>query len=348
MTSTIAVQANVAFDKSAFWDKVHCGNCADVLRRIPAASVDAVVTSPPYYRQRDYEGIGIGNEDSVSEYIAALLAAFGEVVRVVKPTGNIVYNLGDKYLRGGLLLAPYRFALAAVEKFPVSLVNNITWVKRNPTPRQYKRRLVSSTEPFFHFVKSDDYYYARDEFMNGSGYQGDFGRMPSKPVCKPGLKLGQKYRELLSCSSLSAKQKILGHRVLDEAIAEVRSGTIEGFRMKIRGIHAPAFGGQDGGRNSQMRDNGFTLIRIRGEKMKRDIIESAVASGNGSGHSAVYPLPVIRELIRLLCPPGGVVLDHYAGSGTTLVAARREGRHYIGVDINAGYCRYARKWALHG
>lgn len=343
-----ARNADIVVDKSIFLDKVHCGDCVDVLRRIPAASVDAVVTSPPYYRQRDYEGIGIGNEDSVSEYIAALLAAFGEVVRVVKPTGNIVYNLGDKYLGGGLLLAPYRFALAAAEKFPVSLVNNITWVKRNPTPRQYKRRLVSSTEPFFHFVKSDDYYYARDEFMNGSGCQGDFGAVLAKPAHKPGLKLGMKYRQLLASSSLSDEQKMLGNRALDEAIAEVRSGAIEGFRMKIRGIHAPAFGGQDGGRNSQMRDNGFTLIRIHGEKMKRDVIESAVASGNGSGHSAVYPLPVIRELIRLLCPPGGVVLDHYAGSGTTLVAARREDRHYIGIDINSGYCRYARKWALRG
>lgn len=338
------VRGNNALGNAPLLDKVHCGDCVEVLRRVPAASIDAVITSPPYYRQRDYEGIGIGNERSVGEYIDVLLAAFAEVVRVVKPTGNIVYNLGDKYHKGGLLLAPYRFALAAAEKFPVSLVNNITWVKSNPTPRQYKRRLVSSTEPFFHFVKGDGYYYARDEFMNDDAA----GFLPSAPARKPGGKMGQKYRELLAESSLTAAQKQLGCDALDEVIAEVRSGAIRDFRMKIRGIHAPAFGGQDGGRNSQMQRNGFTIIRIHGEKMKRDVIESAVANGNGSGHSAVYPLPVIRELVKMLCPPEGVVLDHYAGSGTTLAAASAEGRHYIGIDINPGYCRYARKLASRG
>lgn len=320
-------------------DSVHCGDCAEVLRRLPSASVDAVITSPPYYRQRDYECEGVGNENSVEEYVSALLSVFGEVVRVVKPAGNIVYNLGDKYSRGGLLLAPYRFALAAAEQFPVSLVNDITWVKRNPTPRQYRRRLVSSTESFFHFVKGGDYYYARDEFMNGGGQNGLFPRR------KPGAQLGKRYRALLDGSALTESQKTLGHKALDEVIAEVKSGKLEGFRMKIRGVHAPAFGGQDGGRNSQMERNGFTVIRIHGEKMKRDVIESAVAAGNGSGHSAVYPISIIRELIKLLCPPGGVVLDHYAGSGTTLAAARSEGRRFVGVEINPRYCLYARKWA---
>ena len=87
------------------------------------------------------------------------------------------------------------------------------------------------------------------------------------------------------------------------------------------------------------------MIRILGEPMKRDVLESAVESGNGSGHPAVFPTGIVRELIRMLCPPGGVVLDPYAGSGATLAAAKMEGRNFIGVDINPQYCEQAREWA---
>lgn len=113
--------------------------------------------------------------------------------------------------------------------------------------------------------------------------------------------------------------------------------------MKIRGVHAPAFGGQDGGRKIQMERQGFTIIRIHGKPMKRDVMESAVESKNGSGHSAVYPLSIVRDLVRLLCPPRGVVLDPYMGSGTTLLAARQENRSFIGIDVNPQYCAAARE-----
>ena len=323
-------------------DKIHQGDCVRLLAKMPPESVDLAVTSPPYFRQRDYAGLGIGNESRVEDYIRALTDGFAEVVRVVKPSGSIVYNLGDKYLNGGLLLAPYRFALAACERFPVSLVNNITWVKRNPTPRQYKRRLVSATEPFFHFARTADYYYDRDAFHEGGGANGRAAL--ELPRRKPSARMGEKYRALLAESSLTPAEKREGLAALERALEEVRRGEIQSFRMKIRGIHAPAFGGQEGGRNNQMRRGGFTVIRILGEPMKRDVLESAVESGNGSGHPAVFPTGIVRELVRMLCPPGGVVLDPYAGSGATLAAAKMEGRNFIGVDINPEYCEHAREW----
>ena len=109
--------------------------------------------------------------------------------------------------------------------------------------------------------------------------------------------------------------------------------------MKIRGIHAPAYGGQEGGRKIRMERDGFTIIRISGNRMKRDVIESPVGSLKGNGHPAIFPEQVIREIIRLLSPPGGIVLDHYVGSGTTLVSALKEGRNCIGIDISEEYCK---------
>ncbi len=323
-----------------FLNTVQCGDCLTVLHQLPDSSVDTVITSPPYFQQRNYSGIGIGNEASVKGYIASLTDAFGEIIRVTKSTGNIVYNIGDKYQKGNLLLVPYQFALSITEQFPVRLVNNITWVKSNPTPRQFTRRLVSATEPFFHFVKTTDYYYDRDEFQKSKQTNLNFHSKPSP-------RLGGKYRELIKQSSLTQQEKNNAIKSLDGVIQEVKNGDIKGFRMKIRGVHAPAFGGQDGGRKTQMEQRGFTIIKIHGNPLKRDVIESAVESGNGSGHSAIYPLSIIRELVRLLCPPDGVVLDPYMGSGTTLVATKKEGRYFIGIDINPQYCNHAKKWVTY-
>jgi site-specific DNA-methyltransferase (adenine-specific) len=53
---------------------------------------------------------------------------------------------------------------------------------------------------------------------------------------------------------------------------------------------------------------------------------------NGKAHPTVKPLDLMRWLVRLLTPPGGVVLDCFAGTGTTLHAARAEGFRAIGIE----------------
>lgn len=312
------------------------GDCADVVAELPDRSVDLVITSPPYFQQRSYGGPGLGNELRIEDYLGELVDTLVRLLRVVKPTGNIVYNLGDKYEDGSLMLVPYRFALRVLETSLVKLVNDITWVKRNPTPHQYGRRLVSSTEPFFHFALSKDYYYDRDAFLSSAKVA------PSRPTPK----LGSGYRELIERSELSASQRSNALRALDEAIGDVKAGRIHSFRMKIKGIHAPAYGGQDGGRKIHMDREGFTIIRISGNRMKRDVIESPVGSVKGNGHPAIFPEGIIRELIRLLSPADGTVLDHYVGSGTTLVAALREGRNCVGIELNPEYVRSAERRVL--
>ncbi|MBI3755929.1 MAG: site-specific DNA-methyltransferase, partial [Deltaproteobacteria bacterium] len=135
----------------ALLNNIMQGDNLAMLKFIPDNTINLIITSPPYFKQRDYGG-GIGNEKTVEEYIDNLLKVFSECVRILKDNGSIVFNLGDKYLEGNLQLIPYRFAVEALKSFPIKLVNSITWVKSNPTPRQYQRRLVSSAEPFFHFV----------------------------------------------------------------------------------------------------------------------------------------------------------------------------------------------------
>ena len=56
-------------------------------------------------------------------------------------------------------------------------------------------------------------------------------------------------------------------------------------------------------------------------------------------HPTQKPLEIIERMVKASCPPGGVVLDLFMGSGTTAVAARNTGRHFTGFELNPDYCR---------
>lgn len=63
--------------------------------------------------------------------------------------------------------------------------------------------------------------------------------------------------------------------------------------------------------------------------------------GAGNTHPTVKPIAVMRWLVRLVTPPGGVVLDPFMGTGSTLIAAHGEGFGFIGIDISPEYCEIA-------
>lgn len=65
--------------------------------------------------------------------------------------------------------------------------------------------------------------------------------------------------------------------------------------------------------------------------------------GEGNTHSTVKPTSLIRYLCKLITPPGGTILDPFGGSGTTGIAAIKEGFHYILIEQQEEYCEIARK-----
>lgn len=146
---------------------------------------------------------------------------------------------------------------------------------------------------------------------------------------------------LIEQSKLTPQQKNMARAALQQVIEEVKNGQIQSFRMKIRGIHSEPFGGQEGGRKIQLDKNGFTIIRIYGNPLKKDVIITPVESLKNCPHPAIYPAYIVEELLKLLTKPGDVVLDPFMGSGSTAVAAFQNGRVYIGFDISQEYCRLA-------
>ena len=64
-------------------------------------------------------------------------------------------------------------------------------------------------------------------------------------------------------------------------------------------------------------------------------------------HPTVKPIALMRWLVRLVTPAGGLALDPFAGSGTTGVASRLEGFRFVGVEQSEEYCEIARARIAH-
>ena len=145
-----------------FCNKIFCGDSRQILTDIPAQSVDCVVTSPPYFNQRDYKKKNqIGNESSIDDYIDGLVGVFSQCRRLLKNTGTFWLNLGDKYQDGHLLGLPWRVAVKLVESSWI-LRSDIIWHKPNAMPHSVKNRPTTDHEYIFLFSKTQDYYYDAD------------------------------------------------------------------------------------------------------------------------------------------------------------------------------------------
>lgn len=175
-------------------------------RQLPLAdaSVDLIVTSPPYWALRDYRDgdaslVGqIGAEATPQAYVEALLECTREWMRVLKPTGSLFVNLGDKYAvragQGGpqgstgqrasrkqaatyeqqpdrafgvqtksLIGLPWRYALACIDDLDLILRAEIVWSKPNGLPESVTDRVRRAHEHWFHLVKQPRYFAAVDE-----------------------------------------------------------------------------------------------------------------------------------------------------------------------------------------
>lgn len=317
-------------------DDILRGDSREVLASFPAKSIHAVVTSPPYFQQRDYGTPGIGSEPTTGKYIESLLPILEHCARVLTDDGSLFLNVGDKYEDSSLLLVPYLLASEVTKKTGLKLINQITWVKPNPQPRQFTRRLVSATEPVFHFVKSSSYKYFPDRFLEGEKI------LREKRDNSKG-NTGRSYFRLIEESVLSAAEKRAARQELEEVIQEVKQGKVWSFRMKIRGIHSAAYGGFEGGRKLHIDSKGFTVIRMYDRPMKRDVIETPIVQDRFLKHPAMFPTALVRECLNLTTEPGDIVLDPFIGSGTTAVVAKAMGRRYIGIELEPTYRALALK-----
>jgi len=152
------------------------GDCREVLRTLPDESVHCCVTSPPYWKQRNYGATSqIGLEATSDEYVTELVNVFREVRRVLRADATLWLNLGDTPDGESLGAIPWRVALALKNDGWI-LRRDIIWHKLRPMPDGAKNRPSIAHEYLFMFSKSKNYFYDRDAVMESASLNSHGGK----------------------------------------------------------------------------------------------------------------------------------------------------------------------------
>ncbi|MQA87532.1 MAG: site-specific DNA-methyltransferase [Streptosporangiales bacterium] len=341
--SGAAAAAGRAWPVTPYWRDdaatLYVGDAYEVLATLPDRAVDCVVTSPPYWGQRDYGVPGqYGMEPTPDAYVQRLRAVFAEVRRVLADDGTVWLNLGDGYAansdgcrrgagyreRQPLIRPPARLALAPKNlvgmPWRVAFVlqddgwilrNAIVWHKPNAMPESVTDRLSCRYEFVFLLVKQRHYWFDLDAIREPHRR----GKDAWPPV--GGRQAGQ--------------------------------GCVGGSARRRRGSQPNVTGAKYAAGMPHLRRRPGTNMLPTGRRHT-----AAHADGGNPGdvwpiptrpyrqaHFAVFPLDVPLRCIAAGCRPGGKVLDPFCGAGTTALAARQLGRSFLGVDICQAYCDLA-------
>jgi DNA modification methylase len=320
-----------------------CGDSLDILKSFPNDCIDMAMTSPPYWGKREYDIEGcIGRERDYAEYIDNLLNVFRELHRVLKPTGSFWLNIGDSYLNKNLVGIPWRVAIRMSDEQGWILRNSIVWNKVKGSPDNAPDKLRNVHEDLFHFVKSKHYYY--DVSMAR--------KAPQKPRVHNGAVIsatgvtGVRYKRQIEFSTaLSDDQKRNALLELNTILEQIKEGQIADFRMIIKGqqrtTHSDS--ARVSGRAKELETKGFYFLKYHPDGAKLgDVWDIIPEDTQGRKlHYAPYPADLCRTPILTTCPPDGVVLDPFCGTGTTMSVAYENGRKSVGIDVAQTYIDYA-------
>jgi len=320
------------------------GNAVEVLTSLPPASVDCIVTSPPYWGKREYAGGGIGLENTHTDYVSALAEVIDACQRVLKPTGSLWLNIGDTYKGKRLLGIPWRVAFHLTDNCDWILRNSIVWNKIKSGMDNSRDRLGNKHEMIFHLVRQPKYFYDADavrskpreaKVINGS------------VVSATGVS-GVRYKRQIELSTeLSPTEKKAAFTALNETLDNVQAGKISDFRMVIRGQQRTTHSDSAklSGRAKELRDKGFYFLRYHPKGSKPSDVWDILPEDTQKRkkHFATYPEDLCRIPILATCPPDGVVLDPFCGTGTTMKVATELGRRSIGIDISGEYIEMAKR-----
>ncbi len=146
-------------DSATLWtDKVHVGDCLDVMKTFPDNSIDLIVTSPPYADARKHTYGGI----SPDEYVDWFADRATEMLRILKPSGSFVLNIKEKCVDGERHPYVLELILDLNRNVGFRWVEEYIWHKTTSAPGKWKYRFRDSWERILHFSKSKEIKMRQD------------------------------------------------------------------------------------------------------------------------------------------------------------------------------------------
>ena len=343
---------------------IHTGDCLSLLPTLEAASVQTCITSPPYFGLRDYGMAGqIGLEPTPDEFVAALVAVFREVRRVLREDGTLWLNLGDSYAgsgRGGnptqefstLSGAQPQHSMVKRTRDEVSDAQRYSAVTtagpRGAVGGLKHKDLVGIPWMVALALRADGWYLRQDIIW-------------SKPNPMPESVTDRctKSHEYLFLLTKSPRYYFDA-----DAIAEPLADS------SMKRLSQPLLDEQQGSDRVPGKTNGaMKAVRRSGNKARKNGTERGCPEGTGSNvcgnvpwegntrnkrsvwtvpttkfteaHFATFPERLIEPCVLAGSRPGDLVLDPFMGAGTTAVVAQRLGRRYVGTELNPAYVAIA-------
>lgn len=312
--------------------KIIHGDVLKKIKEIENESIDLCITSPPYWNLRDYGVEGqLGAEATMEEYLENSMQWIREVYRVLKKSGSFVLNIGDCWFRGeenkksmigkGIYR---RYQFLSVSSFLYCrIISETDFICRGEhihckpnVPSPIRSRLKHSHEKLFWFVKDAKNYF-----------------FDKKPWMKEILEISKKrmsYGTIISCfSKIRSLYKRTSKK--DSAFADnIKLGKTPCYRAG----HALDYLK----RITHTIEHSWRVIKT-GETQRGFELHGRIPSQ----HIAPFPSALIEPYILSLCPIGGVVLDPFLGSGTTMRVAMEKNRNCIGIELNSKYIEYTKQ-----
>ena len=319
---------------------------------------DAYCSSPPGNKFNDKHEVGDGLYGRLIDRNGMLDKNAKQIIFKKATDNERLYAGAEGRLKGGgisgvkqkcLMLQNWRLIIRMIDAQGWILRNTIVWHKPNHMPSSVKDRFANSYEPVFMLVKSKRYYFdldaVREPITTFENRLMGIDREKDYPSAKRN-KFSFNYRvrdakkKSEQCPQFKASKKEIENYT---KIPQDQAESFESPRAWKNKWHPEKYGKNDpqGARRGRIVPDGQVSANPAG-KNPGDVWTIATQPFI-EAHFATFPEKLLIKPIKAGCPPKGIVLDPFCGSGTSALVAQKLGRNYIGIEISEEYCKIAEK-----
>lgn len=352
---------------------LHQGDCLDVLRMLPDACIDSICTDPPYALVSVVKRFGAANaaparvpEGGSGAYARASSGFMGktwdtgetafsvvfwsEAYRVLKPGGHVLAFAATR---------TYHRLACAIEDAGFEIRDMTAWLygvgfpKSHDVALSFEKTLatrvdVPGGEPVWLYLDDEEPMATKPPFRHAQANEWAGWGTALKPALEP---IAVARKPLIG----TVAENVLAHGVggLNIDACRVPSETRPVMVRTSTIVSATSMSGTSTGATSSgeltnlgrhpanvIHDGSDEVLTAFPAQASRFYYSAKATKADraGSTHPTVKPVALMQYLIRLVTPPGGLVLDPFAGSGTTAQAALLEGMRCVLVEREAEYC----------